>query len=554
MNNSFVNSENLFYKKKVMVIVPHQDDETILCGGILKNLVKLNCEIIIVYSTNGDYFVPAKIRMREAIHALSKLGIKEKKVIFLGYPDQYSKENDHLYMTKDNNIWTSKWQKRETYGPGKLEEYRMLKSRMHSKLNYANFIVDIKDVITEYLPEIIFTIDFDSHPDHRALSLGFEKALGIILQENKNYYPLVFKGFAYPTAYFGINDFENENIESTKFMTEKSSKFKMQNQYYNFNDRIRFTINSDNLHKLLTKNRLFKALKAHKSQLIIEKANSIINGDQIFWQRRTDNLLNVAEITTSSGNPNYLHDFMYFDCSDIMNGQEKETKYLDNYWKPNVDDNKKEITINFFEPHKINDIFIIQPCHINAVINKVEILINNKSIGIFEIGKEFKKKINLNLEYKVTNIIIRIVDTENLAGISEIEIYEKKSVNLQFLKLMIDDNFIYNYIYNEEKKIQIYGYNGIQSVFIPYNEVEFELENISINNNIIKLLDKKGKIKVTYKKDKNIYDIVEIRKKTTLIKNSTLLIQTINKVMLKGIIFYQKAIRKVKKMLVKNYA
>ena len=112
----------------------------------------------------------------------------------------------------------------------------------HSLFNYNNFVQDITDLIKYEKSDVIFTIDFDSHPDHRALSLAFEKAMGIILNSNHNYHPLVYKSFAYPTSYFGVDDFHSKNIKSTSFKTEDNSQFKMQNPYYNLSERVRFQV------------------------------------------------------------------------------------------------------------------------------------------------------------------------------------------------------------------------------------------------------------------------------------------------------------------------
>lgn len=62
-------------------------------------------------------------------------------------------------------------------------------------------------VLKEYYPEIIFCCDMDVHPDHLCTSLFFEEALGKVLREGRGYCPLVYKGFAYETAYFATNDF-----------------------------------------------------------------------------------------------------------------------------------------------------------------------------------------------------------------------------------------------------------------------------------------------------------------------------------------------------------
>ena len=75
---------------------------------------------------------------------------------------------------------------------------------------------DIKALLLDLRPEVIFCIDYDSHHDHRALSLLFEESMGEILRQNNNdYNPLVFKGFAYSTAFLAEPDFSASSFFSS---------------------------------------------------------------------------------------------------------------------------------------------------------------------------------------------------------------------------------------------------------------------------------------------------------------------------------------------------
>ena len=46
---------DLFRKKKVLILVPHEDDEIITVGTILPILNENECDISIAFATNGDY-------------------------------------------------------------------------------------------------------------------------------------------------------------------------------------------------------------------------------------------------------------------------------------------------------------------------------------------------------------------------------------------------------------------------------------------------------------------------------------------------------------------
>ncbi|WP_051300180.1 PIG-L deacetylase family protein [Methylobacter luteus] len=75
---------------RVLVFAPHQDDETIGCGGTLALLRQKGCEIKVVFVTDGGGAgsLPegtVAIRKKEAIAALAELGIDD--LIFLDEPD-----------------------------------------------------------------------------------------------------------------------------------------------------------------------------------------------------------------------------------------------------------------------------------------------------------------------------------------------------------------------------------------------------------------------------------------------------------------------------------
>lgn len=67
---------------KVLVFAPHQDDETLGCGGTLALLQQNNCTIKVVFVTDGSGAgsLPEgsiQIRQQEAMAALTTLGIKD---------------------------------------------------------------------------------------------------------------------------------------------------------------------------------------------------------------------------------------------------------------------------------------------------------------------------------------------------------------------------------------------------------------------------------------------------------------------------------------------
>lgn len=65
-----------------MVIVPHEDDEINIAGSTICGAREEGMRVICVFVTNGDYKYIPDVRINEAIHALSVLGVSQEDVIF----------------------------------------------------------------------------------------------------------------------------------------------------------------------------------------------------------------------------------------------------------------------------------------------------------------------------------------------------------------------------------------------------------------------------------------------------------------------------------------
>ena len=106
----------LYQGKKVMVIIPHQDDELNLMGGVLDELVRYGSDVYPVYTTNGDYKGWAEERIQEALNVLASIGVPADNVIFLGYGDGWSDGCPHIYNAEPGVIVESHTGRVETYG------------------------------------------------------------------------------------------------------------------------------------------------------------------------------------------------------------------------------------------------------------------------------------------------------------------------------------------------------------------------------------------------------------------------------------------------------
>lgn len=266
--------------KSVLVIVPHEDDEINLMGGLLPLLVEKNMDVNICFVTNGDFEVPGELRIAEAISALQCLGISSDKVFFLGYPDASNKVRKSLYGSDD--IIESK-RGTYTYGSELRQDFRMLLSGKHSPYTYSALKKDIIDIILFLQPDLIFCSDMDPHHDHKLVSLAFEEAIEDVLKQKATYIPFIFKGFAYSTSYDTVSDlFKGMNILPTQKPDRKDGK--LDNPLFSWEDRVRFPVSERVLDFDKTENVLVKAIFEHKSQFFAKRVGSVINSDVIFWR------------------------------------------------------------------------------------------------------------------------------------------------------------------------------------------------------------------------------------------------------------------------------
>jgi len=131
-----------FKNKKVLVIFPHPDDETVMTGGLIQKLHSLGSKVTLVCLTSGDQgkihihghgLSLGQIRKGEFTRAVTRLGVTDFEIF--NFPD------------------------------GKLRQTRIW-----------------QPVVTEYVRhfDLVFTYDpsgVTGHPDHIALSLYLIKLL-----------------------------------------------------------------------------------------------------------------------------------------------------------------------------------------------------------------------------------------------------------------------------------------------------------------------------------------------------------------------------------------
>lgn len=183
------NLEPIEKTDRILILAPHPDDETIGCAGIIQEAVTKGADIHVVYLTNGDHNQVAfivyekrltfrkgefihmgEVRRKEAIKAMKLLGVDEKNLIFLGYPDFGT-------FTIFRDFWQN------------TRPFKSILTRISSVPYKENFslgapykgesiLADLEKILKDYKPNKVFVSHpADTNVDHRAFYLFLQIAL-----------------------------------------------------------------------------------------------------------------------------------------------------------------------------------------------------------------------------------------------------------------------------------------------------------------------------------------------------------------------------------------
>lgn len=429
----------IYGERKIMVIVPHQDDELNILGGVMEEYTRYGSDIYPVFITNGDYYVLAEERYREALAVLERIGIPKDHAIFLGYGDKWKEGGPHLYNAVPGEIVESHFGRRETYGTDIHPAYR--EGRAYT---VENLTEDLKTVIQEYAPDVIFCSDYDNHIDHKATTLLFDKVMGSVLKENPEYTPAVYKAYAYGTAWEAEEDFYRENILSTQNLFDEP--YGQSPAVYRWEDRVRFPVQGGGLSRSLISTEGYALLSLHDSQGAGLMAAAVINGDKVAWQRQTDSVCLHADVTATSGRAELLNDFMLIENSNLVD--ESHEPY-DGVWTPDTGDHERTVTVRLKEVSDVSCIALYDhPSQDHNVLNAVISFDDGSKVETGPLDRNGAATMVSVEKENVAEFRITLLETEGAeAGLSEVEAFAQfPQREGAFLKLMDEEgNFVYDY-------------------------------------------------------------------------------------------------------------
>lgn len=281
----------------IMVLVPHEDDEILMCAGVMENAVRHGVELTVVMATNGDYGSrdgsAGRARLRETLEGLKVLGVEEEQVVFLGYADTGMPEEDSflfgLYHEADGEKVHPSHCGCSTYGLPEKAEFHKEFYGEHGMYTRNGFLGDLKEVFMKYRPTHIFTTSAeDTHGDHSGLFFFTRDVLEECRKEG--YCPRLYSGIVHSRAGDEIWP-ERENGDVVFGSPEEAARQEgkdnriLGNLYWE--NRIVFPVPDSMQGKCLEENRKAEALAKHVTALkpdAVDFLYAFIKEEEIFWE------------------------------------------------------------------------------------------------------------------------------------------------------------------------------------------------------------------------------------------------------------------------------
>ena len=432
--------DQVFGGKKVMAIVPHEDDELNLLGGVLEQYVKYGSNVYIVYVFNGDMNGDGVQRITEADAAMTAIGIPAENLIFLGYGDQLNLDGTPIYLCPQDEVLTSASGFSSTYGTDRHPPFNP-----GAAYTRKNLYQDIRTVLLRYTPDVVFCSDSDQHIDHQTVAMFFEQAMGEVLKARPSYEPVILRGFTYSTAYDAPHDYYALNALSTvqpgseDYVTDGGS-----NIYY-WSDRLRLPVYPGILSRSIFSSSGYAMAECYASQNAAAHADGIINSDKVFWLRESGSLSYEAEFWVSSGDASVLNDFVLSQHTQTH----EDPGYSDNTWVPAADDGEKRVIVKFDEPTLISRVVLYDNPSMADNVLEVAVRLDN---GAFYLSGPLEPngsgtEVSFDPVY-VEEMEVVLMETEGSgAGLTELEFYAGSyEPPFSFIKLTnARGDFIYDY-------------------------------------------------------------------------------------------------------------
>ena len=187
--------------KRILILAPHSDDETLGSGGLIQAAVQAGIQVKVVITTNGDgyrfatseefrklyptakdYIRMGEVRQQESLTALARLGVPATDVIFLSYPDRGTPA-----MLETN--WSASDPYQSPYSRTNQSPYPITYNPA-SVYAGEDYLADLSSIVEGFHPDlVVYPNPEDVHPDHWGLSAFARLALTEISHREPEYQP-----------------------------------------------------------------------------------------------------------------------------------------------------------------------------------------------------------------------------------------------------------------------------------------------------------------------------------------------------------------------------
>ena len=187
--------------RRVLVVAPHPDDETIAPGGLIQEALANGSQVKVVIVTNGDgqFMAPAifgmedaltpagyvsmgERRQAESLKALKQLGVPAENIIFLGYPDRGIEP-----------MLNSNWTEAQSYTAPFTRMSQSPYSYTYSPETIycgISLFTDLETILSNFQPDlVVLPHPADQHADHRATSIFTSRAVAALHANNAAFQP-----------------------------------------------------------------------------------------------------------------------------------------------------------------------------------------------------------------------------------------------------------------------------------------------------------------------------------------------------------------------------
>lgn len=286
------------FGKKVLIVVPHQDDEILMTGGIIRQSLLNNLDVKVIIATNGDYmattYEKGQQRIRESIKALSLIGLPSENIIFLGYPDTGMSPSEsfisQLYACESPHQLFASTCSNFTYGiPGIAEDYHYTQTGNHALYTRHHFYHDLESIFLSFKADTIFvTSQYDKHGDHKGLFHFTIDILKDLKQRIPNYCPILYEGLVHSPS--GDLVWPSPNIPGLPLSDFSMPPTLEDDTSLQWENRISFMVPSEMRVANLSHNLKHQALLAYTTALnpeepeVVRYLLSFVKNNEFFWK------------------------------------------------------------------------------------------------------------------------------------------------------------------------------------------------------------------------------------------------------------------------------